>query len=587
VGEVRGHHHPGPPVATAPAPATGGNAEPGPDDGPEDVALVARAAAVLSCSLDPGTVRQGLADLVVPALGDWALVTALEDGGARNVAASAVDPADDELVRDLMRRAPTAVDPVIDDVLSGRGPQLRVASPHDVAGPAPEGQGPALAGVRYDSLVCVPLEARGRLLGALTTVRSEGGRALGLPELALAERVAALGATSLDNAAVHQEAVRSERRLRAFVDSLGAILWEADATTLAFTFVSRRAEEVLGYPVQRWTDERQFWAERLHPADRDYTVGYRRVATAEGRDHELEYRMVAADGRKVWVQDIVQVEMSDSGSPSRLRGVMVDITRRKRVERVLLQSRERFASLARTLQASLLPPHLPEIPGLEVAARYRPAEDGVEVVGDFYDLFDLGNDGWGVVIGDVCGKGPEAAALTAVARYTVRAAAMRERQPSRVLVQLNDAVLHQETDERFCTAIYARVAPAPGGVGVSLSCGGHPLPLVLRADGAVEPAGRPGTLLGLFDAPDLTDEEIRLGPGDAAVFFTDGATEAKHRGATLGEERLGAIVSSCAGLRAEEIASRIEDAIATFQDGAPQDDLAIVVLRVPGETDEP
>jgi serine phosphatase RsbU (regulator of sigma subunit) len=116
---------------------------------------------------------------------------------------------------------------------------------------------------------------------------------------------------------------------------------------------------------------------------------------------------------------------------------------------------------------------------------------------------------------------------------------------------------------------------------VALSCGGHPLPLVLRAAGTVETVGRAGTLLGLFDRPDLEDTEVELHPGDAAILFTDGATEAKRRGMILGEDRLRAIVEACAGLQAEEIASRIVDAILTFQDGAPQDDLAIVVLRVP------
>jgi serine phosphatase RsbU (regulator of sigma subunit) len=159
---------------------------------------------------------------------------------------------------------------------------------------------------------------------------------------------------------------------------------------------------------------------------------------------------------------------------------------------------------------------------------------------------------------------------------------MREPRPSGVLAQLNDAVLHQDAGERFCTAVYARVVPGTGGVSMSLACGGHPLPLVLRAEGSVEAVGRPGMLLGLFEEPDLTDTDVELGPGDAAVFFTDGATEAKRRSVLLGEDRLRAIVSTCTGLRAAEIAHRLEDAILAFQEeNGPSDDLAIVVLRVP------
>jgi sigma-B regulation protein RsbU (phosphoserine phosphatase) len=394
---------------------------------------------------------------------------------------------------------------------------------------------------------------------------------------------------SVISAALHHASSRpqlardaAEQRFRSLVDSVGAVIWEADPETFQASFASRRAEELLGYSLARWL-EPGFWEGTVHPADRDYAVRYRQVATAEGGDHELEYRLVAADGREVWVDDLFHVELDEQGSARRLTGVMLDITRRKRVEQALLEGRERFASLARTLQASLLPPHLPEIFGLEVAARYRPAEDGVEVVGDFYDLFDVGDDGWGVVIGDVCGKGPEAAALTALARYTVRAAAIRERRPSRVLRVLSQAVLAEDLNERFCTAAYARVVPGDDRVSVELSCGGHPPPLVLRRDGSVHRAGRPGTLLGLFEAVELSDDAVELEPGDALVLFTDGATDAKRGGEVLGEERLRALVAACAGLpRAEDMAVRLEDGIVSFQDGGRQDDLAIVVLRVPG-----
>ena len=380
----------------------------------------------------------------------------------------------------------------------------------------------------------------------------------------------------------HRQVVESEQRFRSFVDNLRAVVWEADATTLRFSFVSQGAAELLGYPAERWTSEPGFWPGIIHPDDRDYAVAHQHVAAGEGRDHELEYRIVAADGRVIWVRDMVRVELGPDGRARRLLGVMVDVTHQKRVEQALLESRARFASLARTLQASLLPPHLPDIFGLEVAARYRPAEEGVEVVGDFYDLFDVGGDGWGVVIGDVCGKGPEAAALTALARYTVRAAAIRERRPSRVLALLNQAVLRDDSSERFCTATYARVVPHATGVSVELSCGGHPLPLTLRADGRVERVGRAGTLLGMFEAVDLADTTVELGPGDALVLYTDGAIEARQGGEVLGEERLMALVAACAHLRCEEIASRLEDGILTFQDGASQDDLALVVLKVPG-----
>ncbi len=546
---------------------------------------VARSARVLLSSLDLAATLDNVIGVMARFFDCWCAVTTVDDEGRLHWRAPVgAQPAGDEVSPSLMAELPGGdrLESRLRGVLDGGRTEVVQVAEEDMAPVAP-GHQPVSPLRRTGPLsaLVVPLIAGPRPLGAVTLMRDDSHGHFDAGEIAAAEELAALSAQAIENATVHGRLRQDHERACALFDNLGAIVWEADPATLRFTFVNRRAEEVLGYPVQRWIEEPDFWASTIHPSDRDYTVSYRRVATAEGRDQELEYRMVAADRRRVWFQDIASVETGDDGQPRRLFGVMVDITRRKRAENVLWESRERFASLARTLQASLLPPHLPDIPELEVAARYRSAEDGVEVVGDFYDVFDVGGNDWGVVMGDVCGKGPEAAALTAVARHTVRAAAMRERRPSGVLAQLNEAVLNHDSEERFCTAVYARVVPGPEKVALSLSCGGHPLPLVLRADGTVETAGRPGTLLGLFEDPDLSDVDVELDAGDAAILFTDGATEAKRNGHLLGEDRLRAIVGTCAGLRAEEIAHRMEDAILEFQERSPRDDLAIVVLRVP------
>jgi serine phosphatase RsbU (regulator of sigma subunit)/PAS domain-containing protein len=235
--------------------------------------------------------------------------------------------------------------------------------------------------------------------------------------------------------------------------------------------------------------------------------------------------------------------------------------------------------IARTLQTSLLPQRLPEIPGVESAARFHATGDGTEVGGDFYDVFASGPD-WSVVMGDVCGKGPEAAAVTALARYTLRVAAPREPSPSRGLLLLNEELLRQRSDGRFATVAYARLAPENGEVQVGATCGGHPLPLVLRSDGRVETLGAAGTLLGMFQDPTLEDGGTRLGPGDALLFFTDGVTEAGAPERPLGEERLASLLASCAGLDADAIATRVEQAALDLQEGAPRDDIAVLVLRV-------
>lgn len=235
--------------------------------------------------------------------------------------------------------------------------------------------------------------------------------------------------------------------------------------------------------------------------------------------------------------------------------------------------------IARTLQHSLLPPHLPEIPGLEVAARYRAAGQGNEVGGDFYDLFDIGDAHWAVLIGDVCGKGADAAATTALARYTLRAAAMRERRPGRVLSVLNEALLRQRTDRQFCTVAYATIEVRPEGLELVVACGGHPAPLVIRRDGRVETAPCGGTLLGVVSDPELQEAALGLEPGDALVLYTDGVTEARVGDGLFGAERLTTVAAGAAGRTASEIARRIEEAAAIT--GELRDDLALVVLRVP------
>jgi PAS domain S-box-containing protein len=246
------------------------------------------------------------------------------------------------------------------------------------------------------------------------------------------------------------------------------------------------------------------------------------------------------------------------------------------------------AHIARTLQDSLLPPELPRIPGVEVAARYVAAGEGIDVGGDFYDVFDLGGGGgWSVVIGDVCGKGPDAAALTALARYTLRATADQAALPSQALRLLNDAVLRQRGDGRFITVAYARIAPHESGDGLrlTLSTGGHPQPIVLRADGSAAPVGRAGTLLGVVPDVDLSDEAIELHAGDALFLYTDGVTEAHAPAHIMDADDIARLLEGCAGGDAAELVKCVEDAVRSLGPGLPHDDVAMLAVRVPAAGD--
>ena len=236
--------------------------------------------------------------------------------------------------------------------------------------------------------------------------------------------------------------------------------------------------------------------------------------------------------------------------------------------------------IARTLQESLLPPELPEVAGADVAARFHPAGEAFEVGGDFYDVFDTSH-GWSVVMGDVCGKGADAAAVTALARYTLRTLGIQETSPAEVLRKLNEALLRQRTDRRFCTVAYASLhVNGSGSAEVCLSTGGHPLPYVLRADGTVEAVGEPGTLLGVLPDVRLTDTALSLGPGDLLLLYTDGVTEARGPSGMLGSAELAAVLAGCAGQDAQSVASRIESAALEIQEGKPRDDIAILVVRI-------
>jgi serine phosphatase RsbU (regulator of sigma subunit) len=195
-------------------------------------------------------------------------------------------------------------------------------------------------------------------------------------------------------------------------------------------------------------------------------------------------------------------------------------------------------------------------------------------------MFETGNRGWTVVMGDVCGKGPDAAAVTALARYTLRAAAMRERLPSRSLAVLNEALLRQRDDRRFCTVAYAYIEKLDRGARVGVATGGHPLPILLRADGSVEAVGVPGTLLGVVPDPDLEDRAVMLEPGDALIFYTDGVIESRGSEGVLDERRLAELIATCAGTGADAIAAKVEEAAVLSQGGRPRDDIAVLVLRV-------
>jgi serine phosphatase RsbU (regulator of sigma subunit) len=271
------------------------------------------------------------------------------------------------------------------------------------------------------------------------------------------------------------------------------------------------------------------------------------------------------------------VDSREPGDADFVRGALEDVALVAAPALEAARLSDERAAVSRTLQRSLLPPALPSIPGVEVAARYVAGGEGSDVGGDFYDCFATGDGAWGVAIGDVSGRGADAAAVTALARCTLRATVLHERRPDAVLRELNAALLEQATDFRFCTMLYLVLRPRPdGSADARLASGGHPLPLHLRAAGTVAPAGRAGTLLGVVADPDVRATDVHLAPGDALVLFTDGAVA----GDAAVPEALAEFLRACAERDAEAIAAGVQErALAAAANGRLRDDAAVVVLR--------
>jgi len=331
---------------------------------------------------------------------------------------------------------------------------------------------------------------------------------------------------------------------------------------------------------------RRTFAELLTAGGRIYhETHYAPMLRMQESVREIALEVVKADGSRLPVLVNAALDRDPAGEPVVVRVALFDASDRREYERELLrakqraeESEERAHALARTLQQTLIPPTPPQVPGLDVAAVYRPAGTGEEVGGDFYDIFQLGEDDWAVVLGDVCGKGVDAAVVTALVRYTVRAVCVRVRAPATVLEELNEVLLAHNA-ERFCTVVLLRLRRECGTWHVTLSSGGHPLPLLLR-DGQIGGAGVPGTLVGVFPEPQLHDTELALEPGATLMMYTDGVTEGRHGGVFFGEGRLRASVRAHLG-DARTLTEGVLDDVLDFQHGRARDDIAVVAVRVP------
>jgi len=245
---------------------------------------------------------------------------------------------------------------------------------------------------------------------------------------------------------------------------------------------------------------------------------------------------------------------------------------------------------AHALQSSLLPPRVPDVAGADIAVVYHPAgnteapahlsQDAL-VGGDFYDVFEIRPGCWGFAIGDVCGTGPQAAAVTGLARHALRLLAREGLRPPAVLARLNRAILDEGERGRFLTLLYAEAEPlADGSLALAVVCAGHPPPLILRTDGSVQTGAQSQPLLGVLEGdPGFHIDSLTLRPGETLLAFTDGASERRRGDAMLDSDGLAAVLAECYSMSAAAVAARIQRAVEDFGDAPLSDDMAILVLR--------
>ncbi|MFF7275200.1 PP2C family protein-serine/threonine phosphatase [Streptomyces griseorubiginosus] len=326
----------------------------------------------------------------------------------------------------------------------------------------------------------------------------------------------------------------------------------------------------------------------------------------QGEISGIALEMKQTGGGRMPVLVSSAVKHGTTGQPLLIRTTVFDGRDRRAYEEELLRRREvaeearRQAEADRTrlqealavLQQSLLPDTLPEVPGVRTAAHYHTASPD-RLGGDFYDVFAIDGKRFGFFLGDVCGKGPQAAALTSLTRYTLRAAAVHDPEPVSALTTLNK-VLHERYaasgDPRYCTAVYGTLEPDPatGRLAVHLASGGHPPVIVLRADGTADFLRTPGGLLvGILPSAPFTTATTVLGPGDTLLLYTDGLTEARtgqDRTGLYGDEALLAFVTAHAGKSPHSVIEALTGLLDSFGDGL-DDDTALLAIGVPAADD--
>ncbi|MET9451184.1 SpoIIE family protein phosphatase [Streptomyces cinerochromogenes] len=518
----------------------------------------------------------------------------------------------------------------------GRYGSARMPAVHDDLTAVP-GAVPLLAGTGMRSVVTVPLKVEGRLTGSLGVAAEAPGRytneeALRLQfaadRIALAVESARLGELERLRRGSLSFLVEASDLLAGTLDrdQTLALMAQMTVPTLAtwcavYTIADQASDPYLSYVLhedEELIDGIKSLLSKIPPPDPVPTPGARVWTTPGEVAHQAALRSsmrslglaggpthrvasgigptlatASAVGGETVVLPLVArnrvIGMLTLGKPTdehfrqEILELAEDLSRRAALALDNARLYSERTAISQSLQRSLLPPGLPQIDGVEVEVIYRAAGEGNEVGGDFYDLFPIGNGAYGFAIGDVCGTGPNAAAVTGLARHALRLLAREGLSGPAVLERLNSAILDEGDRSRFLTLLYGEMRPQDdGSAELKVVCAGHPLPLRLRQDGTVVAAAEPQPLLGVIEELELYEETVTLDPGDVLLCVTDGVTERREGTRMLGDDGLADVLTTCTGLTAGAVAARIMRAVERFASDAPSDDMAILAMRVPG-----
>jgi serine phosphatase RsbU (regulator of sigma subunit) len=592
--------------------------------------LLIEAGIVLASSLDLTTTMGQVARLTVPQLADLCVIDLRDqDGAIKDVAVASVE---DGLARELEElRSSYPLDPLgqhpVARVIREGKPVLLEEMSSTLLSSFAQGSKHAQFMIEhgYRSAVVAPLLARERTLGALSCLRLGSGRPYTQEDLALALELARRAALAIDNARLFSELHRVQVA-ESFMAEASRVL----ASSMDYRETLKRVTRLVVPQIADWCavdllDEegeikrvavyhndpsRLALAERL---DRDYRpvldeptgvpevirTGVSQIFTDISPEALAEYArdsehlellesigatavvivpMIGATGT-IGAITLVSSESTRKLSQSDL-ALAERLARRSgtAVENARLYTER--SRIAHTLQQALLPEALPLIPGAEIQARYCAAGQLNEVGGDFYDVLEQGAESWILMIGDVCGKGPRAAGVTALARHTLRAAAISGQSAPEMLDTLHRALRRQPPGADLCTVCLVTMEGAPRPARLKVALAGHPPPLLIDPGGHARPIGKPGTLLGVLDSIDVAEIGAQMRPGETLLLYTDGVHEAGRPNNQLGEDGLIELCREGHALSLDGLLERIEHAALERAEESLRDDLALLGVRL-------